>query len=619
MQPRAIIGLCAIAACLPLIESVAPPPAAAGGESGGWALPPEPLCAPPSETLTLPLPRSDWNRSVEVDDLNRDGLPDIVAADGESLVAVFINLGQARFRARADYVVGRVPADVVVGDLDGDGVPDIATANRGSSTVTSLLGVGDGTFRSRMDIAVAESPVSLAFGDFDADGHVDLISAGWANGLLSMLKGDPVKRFWRAGESVTSYGPTSVTAGDFNGDGNLDAAVAAYGKLHTDYGRISVHLGMGNGGFLPRTQYDDYYGGMSITAADLDLDGNLDLVSAGKDTGGSSGATVAVLMGIGEGQFRDRVLYAVGSVPRSEAVGDLNGDGVPDVAVANYRGGSISVLLGRGDGTLRPAEEIPLGDYPSSIAIADMNGDGKPDVVTAGSKGIAILLNRWVNPSPYPARAFLRASSRTVPVGQGGPGLRVRFQPVEGRYANTDVNLSTVSLVSFWTGGSTWFIYARGGKEIREADTDLDGVSELEAFFAPEDLSRLFSWIRGRRTVSVWIRGCVKSGGEFQARFEMDILGVPPAAQHVSVAPNPLNPDAILTVGTSRTGPISVTIFDAQGRRVRNLAAEAEASGSTTIRLEGKDDDGRPLSSGIYFYRVESPDGWTSGRFTILK
>jgi hypothetical protein len=113
------------------------------------------------------------------------------------------------------------------------------------------------------------------------------------------------------------------------------------------------------------------------------------------------------------------------------AVGDFNGDGVPDLAVADVSGAGVSVLLGQGDGTFRPKLGYGVGSSPVSVAVGDFNGDGFPDLVTAnsGSNNVSVLLNAadW-SPGPSPGRR------RQAP-GHGGAPLALALAAASGRAA----------------------------------------------------------------------------------------------------------------------------------------------------------------------------------------
>ncbi len=183
-------------------------------------------------------------------------------------------------------------------------------------------------------------------------------------------------------------GPTSIVVADFNGDGNLDIAIA--NRTSND---VSVLLGKGNGTFNPQVKYSAGAGTdpIAIAAADFNGDGKPDLVVADS---GSKG--VSVLMNTGTGTFTAPVKYSVGNLPSAIATGDLNGDGVADIAVTNETDGTVTVLINNGSGAFTTTHTYSTDSKPDSVAIADFNGDGANDLAVANQNGndVSVLLNQ---------------------------------------------------------------------------------------------------------------------------------------------------------------------------------------------------------------------------------
>src|SRR5205085_1849908 len=156
---------------------------------------------------------------------------------------------------------------------------------------------------------------------------------------------------------------------------------------------VSVLLGNGDGTFQGARNFAAGLYPVSVAVADVNGDGHPDLAVA--NVGNNFMAVnVSVLLGNGDGTFQGARNFDAGQVPHSVAVRDVNGDGPTDLTVANHSSYNVSVLLGNGDGTFQLARNFAAGDSPSSVAVADVNRDGRSDLaVTNGrSNSVSVLL-----------------------------------------------------------------------------------------------------------------------------------------------------------------------------------------------------------------------------------
>ena len=133
-----------------------------------------------------------------------------------------------------------------------------------------------------------------------------------------------------------------------------------------------------NVSFIARRDFDAGTHPSTVAVGDFNGDGVQDLAVANVNS-----ANVSVLLGNGDGTFQVAVNFGAGGRPRSVAVADFNGDGVQDLAVANDGSNNVSVLLGNGDGTFQEAVNFGAGIFPVSVAVGDFNGDGRPDLAVA--------------------------------------------------------------------------------------------------------------------------------------------------------------------------------------------------------------------------------------------
>jgi hypothetical protein len=346
----------------------------------------------PSFTAPRSYETGNGPNALVIGDLNGDGKPDLVTANFNEVVgsiSVLLNRGDGSFRAKFDYALGRTSHWLALGDLNGDGNPDLAITDS-ARTVSVLFNRGDGSFEAQRNYRMRFQPTMIALGDLNGDRRTDLVTANGGRGTVSVLLNRGDEGFEPEVDYRTGSGP-SVEIADLNGDRRPDLVTASL-----DANNVSVLLNRGDGSFEARR---DYRTGRlpSLEIGDLNGDRRSDLVTANV-----AAATVSVLLNKGDGSFRARRDYRTGSrsaepAPVSVAIGDLNGDRKPDLVTANYGyAHTVSVLLNKGNGIFRARREYRTGRLPISVAMADLNGDRKPDVVTANqlSGNLSVLTNR---------------------------------------------------------------------------------------------------------------------------------------------------------------------------------------------------------------------------------
>jgi hypothetical protein len=225
-----------------------------------------------------------------VGDLNGDGKLDLaVAASGANSVLVFTQTATGTFNAPVTYAVGGDPQALTIADLDGNGRADLAVATT-ANTVSVLLQTGAGTFASAVDYVTGVQPVAIQAADLNGDGKLDLLTANFGaattpgtQGLSVLLQG-AAGTFAAPVSYTTAYRPSGLAVGDLNGDGRPDVAVACQG-LPGDPGAVSVLLQSPTtpGALLTAVDYRGVSGPMGVAIADMDGDGRPDLVLADGD------------------------------------------------------------------------------------------------------------------------------------------------------------------------------------------------------------------------------------------------------------------------------------------------------------------------------------------------
>jgi FG-GAP-like repeat/Bacterial Ig-like domain len=344
------------------------------------------------------IPNNQANR-LTIGDVNRDGKQDLIAANtGTHSVSVFLGNNDGTFSTtRTDYSTGSDsrPQDVLLKDLNGDTYLDLMVStitNNGSIGV--MLGKSDGTFDALTSYAMLQrTPLygiytasdAMKLADINGDGKWDLIVAEPTNQTVAVLIGNGTGGFQAPIGYEFQANTASIALTDANGDTVPDLFVILKG-IYTASAQIALNNGTGTFELTSPLGYETGTKASKVSVADINADGNLDVVSVGSD-----GTTLAsVMLGNGDGTLQSKQEYSLTKNATDLQVADFNADGKLDLVTANlsYSGtSSVSILLGDGNGSFSSNTEIPTGTdmTPQAVVVADLNADGKQDVVVGHS------------------------------------------------------------------------------------------------------------------------------------------------------------------------------------------------------------------------------------------
>ncbi|MDB5388886.1 MAG: vcbs repeat-containing protein, partial [Planctomycetaceae bacterium] len=328
-------------------------------------------------------------------DVNGDGNLDLIYAASSS-VSVALGNGNGTFGAQRAFEMGSSSTGMVIADFNGDGRPDIASSSYFGANVTIMLGNGDGTFTLKGSVGVPSRTNALAAGDVNGDGKPDIVDANYNNGNVSVLLGTGTGNFTiESGSFGVGSRPTSIVLTDLDGNGSLDIVTA-----NVLSNNVSVLLGNGSGSFNAAigSPFAVENSPASVAVADVNGDGKPDLVVANN---GNSANDDSVLLGTGGGSFIAAPSVGHGTRPQTVVLGDVNGDGKPDIVTSGrYHQDSDAVLLGDGSGGFNVDAGSPFatGVTPRDAQLGDVNGDGRLDIVTTNlsSSTISLFLNHAV-------------------------------------------------------------------------------------------------------------------------------------------------------------------------------------------------------------------------------
>ncbi len=326
-----------------------------------------------------------------IGDVDGDAVLDVASRSGTS-IAVRFGDGAGRFPAIANSELPFVARSVETADLDDDGCDDVIAVGSTSSSAAFFVTRGD---PSRA-LAAAESflagpdPQQSLTGDFDGDGHGDVVTLNrvdpysGASGSLTLADGGGTARPLGIRYALQSTFVADLRPLDFDRDGHMDFVASGHAG-------VDVVRGDGGGGFRLASTFLPGPAPSGVASEDLDGDGVPDLAVALMGSISDDGG-ISVLRGDGAGQFGPIGLYSVGARTREVAIGDFDGDAAPDLAAINEGTDSLgaeaalSVLRNDGTGLFEPPAIVSMGDGIRSVVVADFDGDGTPDLAATHSR-----------------------------------------------------------------------------------------------------------------------------------------------------------------------------------------------------------------------------------------
>ncbi len=442
------------------------------------------------------------------------------------------------FRSRQVLDAGLGPDLAVAADFNQDGAPDLAvTEVMGEGRLHIFLNSGTGhlTHRWEQPTLDGEHPGRIAVGDWNQDGALDVAITAHESAAVAVFEGDGNGRLVEGQRwDLPAERPTGVDAADLDMDGQLDLVVS-----HSRTGQLTwVRPAMAK-----EAQVDaipTLPGTRGIAAADLNQDGLLDVTAVSEDA-----HMIATLLADGRGGFREGRAMAVGQRPHTAIAADFDGDSHTDMAVVHEGSNDVGILLGLGDGGFAEPVFIPAGDRPAIPAAADLNGDGALDLAVPN----------------------LFSDDLSLLMGTG------------------DGNFNTTRLQEAIDAGPV---------AAAASDFDLDGDVDLAVAHSVTD------------NVAILANG---------AAGEMD--GAPKnLSQNI---PNPFNPSTDISYTLPEPTHVVLTVFDTSGKVVAILVDAEEAAGSHTVPWDGTSDGGEKLPSGTYFYRLTTDYSVELRRMTLIR
>lgn len=530
----------------------------------------------PTETIVMPSARADAPRKVIAADLNGDGALDIVTASAnDDKIAWHLNDGTQWFAPQQVVATGLDFAwDVDAGDLDGDGDMDLVSTSYNDDTIAWFENTdGNGTFAEAVPLTTsADGASSVSLADVDGDGDLDVLATSDRDDTVAWFENTDGDGSFSSENTIwtAANGADQVVAADLDGDGDLDAIAAS----RNDNTVAWFENTDGAGAFSnEQVVVDDAAGVVDVHAADLDGDGDVDLLYA------SFGDNVVnwVENTDGDGTFSEpREITNLVRGPTSVHTADLNGDGRLDVITGSSSDDKVAWYLQTVSfGTIDFADQkiiTTASDRVQDVFTADLDGDGDIDVLSASDRDDEVAwYENTATTLPVELAAFTATTyqssvllewSTASELNNAGFEIQMRHD-INGPFAAQGFVDGHGTTTEAQTYRFRVDDLSPGTYAFRLNQVDVDGAAELSP------------------VVDVTV-----------AMRETHLLSDP--------APNPFRGEAWLTLQVREAQSVRADLYDVLGRRVATLHdGVLDAGREHRLSL-----DGHRLSSGMYFVRV---------------
>lgn len=318
------------------------------------------------------------------------------------------------FAPKVDFTTGVSPYGVTISDLDGDGKPDFAVVNSNPSGSISVFrntsSTGSTTFASPLDFATGVNSFQVASGDLDGDGKPELVVTNFSSNTISVFRNTSASGSITFATKVDIAGaglyginaPYSIAISDIDGDGKPDFVVANSGAPRSS---VSIFRNTSSSGSIAFESPIDFATGLysnGVAVSDIDGDGKPDIAitNAGNNTL-SIFRNISLPGSITSSSFDAKIDLACGAEPEGIAMGDVNGDGKPDMIITNQFDQAVSVFRNTSTsgiitaGSFASAVDFVAGSGAYTVVLGDVDGDGRPDLVVgnAYSNAFTVLRN----------------------------------------------------------------------------------------------------------------------------------------------------------------------------------------------------------------------------------